>query len=93
MSEPQLPEDSPTERSPLLLADQSDDESTLSQRVFKEEMEEPWPATFERSIMLLASPIITAKEVDFVTHSPKPGLSMTGAAKWRVRCVVLFVFR
>lgn len=83
MSEPQLPEDSPTERSPLLLADQSDDESTLSQRVFKEEMEEPWPATFERSIMLLASPIITAKEVDFVTHSPKPGLSMTGAAKWR----------
>jgi len=83
MSEPQLPEDSPTERSPLLLADRSDDESTLSQRVFKEEMEEPWPATFERSIMLLASPIITAKEVDFVTHSPKPGLSMTGAAKWR----------
>lgn len=37
------------------------------------EMEEPWPATFERSISLLASPVMTPKTADFVTKSPKAG--------------------
>ena len=38
-----------------------------------DEMKRPWPATFERSISLLASPIINATEADSYTKSPKPG--------------------
>jgi hypothetical protein len=38
-----------------------------------EEMESPWPATFERSISLLSSPVMTPRQVDLVTKSPKPG--------------------
>lgn len=38
-----------------------------------DEMERPWPATFERSISLLASPMINAEEADHYTKSPKPG--------------------
>ena len=38
-----------------------------------DEMFRPWPATFERSISLLASPIINAEKVDHFTKSPKPG--------------------
>ena len=90
MSNLQVPNGNVTEESPLLTPEQSDTDdcsqsSTISQRIFTEEMQEPWPATFERSIMLLASPIITTKDVDFVTHSPKPGIPM--GAKWRVRWV------
>ncbi|CAB9518380.1 acid transporter AVT1F [Seminavis robusta] len=45
--------------------------SEVSQLV--EEMEKPWPSTFERSISLLASPVITAPQADHFTRSPKPG--------------------
>jgi hypothetical protein len=38
-----------------------------------DEMDRPWPATFERSISLLASPIIKEEEVSRYTKSPKPG--------------------
>ena len=38
-----------------------------------DEMFRPWPATFERSISLLASPMINAEKVDHFTKSPKPG--------------------
>mmetsp|Transcript_26802 Transcript_26802/g.62983 ORF Transcript_26802/g.62983 Transcript_26802/m.62983 type:complete len:121 (-) Transcript_26802:1916-2278(-) len=37
------------------------------------EMEAPWPATFQRAISLLASPIIKADRVKDLTRSPKPG--------------------
>jgi hypothetical protein len=37
------------------------------------EMDAPWPATFERTISLLASPIIHADRVNEMTKSPKPG--------------------
>jgi hypothetical protein len=37
------------------------------------EMDMPWPATFERSISLLASPVIKAEEAQRYTKSPKPG--------------------
>ena len=36
-----------------------------------EEMDRPWPATFERSISLLASPNMDASFVEKVTKSPK----------------------
>mmetsp|Transcript_326 Transcript_326/g.696 ORF Transcript_326/g.696 Transcript_326/m.696 type:complete len:611 (-) Transcript_326:173-2005(-) len=38
-----------------------------------EEMDAPWPATFERSISLLASPVIKAEKAKDFTKSPKPG--------------------
>lgn len=38
-----------------------------------DEMTKPWPATFERSITLLASPLIRAADADRFTRSPKPG--------------------
>jgi hypothetical protein len=37
------------------------------------EMDAPWPATFERTISLLASPVIKAETVNQLTRSPKPG--------------------
>lgn len=57
------------------LASDTDNASEASEdtQVLLEEMNEPWPATFERSIVLLASPVMTARQVDLVTKSPKPG--------------------
>ena len=37
------------------------------------EMDAPWPATFERAISLLASPVINANKAKDLTKSPKPG--------------------
>ena len=37
------------------------------------EMEAPWPATFERAISLLSSPVIKADRAKDLTRSPKPG--------------------
>lgn len=43
-----------------------------------------WPSTFERSIGLLASPIIAAADADAFTKSPRPGgISLATAAKRR----------
>jgi solute carrier family 32 (vesicular inhibitory amino acid transporter) len=41
--------------------------------ILLEEMTHPWPSTYERSISLLASPIIQVKDVALYTKSPKPG--------------------
>jgi solute carrier family 32 (vesicular inhibitory amino acid transporter) len=38
-----------------------------------EEMTRPWPSTYERSISLLASPIVQVQDVALYTKSPKPG--------------------
>jgi hypothetical protein len=38
-----------------------------------DEMDAPWPATFERAISLLASPVIKADRAEDFTKSPKPG--------------------
>jgi vesicular inhibitory amino acid transporter len=38
-----------------------------------DEMEAPWPATYERAISLFASPIIKAEKAKDLTKSPKPG--------------------
>lgn len=48
-------------------------DATGDSQNFWEETEEPWPATFERSISLLSSPILSTPHADFFTRSPKPG--------------------
>lgn len=75
----------PSEASPLLITTTSDDggassiHSTVSSEVsastalLVEEMDQPWPATYTRSISLLASPIIHADRVNLVAKSPRPG--------------------
>lgn len=49
------------------------DSSPHSDNELVDEMEAPWPATFERSISLLSSPIISAPHAELFTRSPKPG--------------------
>ena len=50
-----------------------------------QEMAQPWPATFERSISLLSSPIINASEINRFTKSPKPGNTPLAARQRMVR--------
>ena len=50
-----------------------------------QEMDRPWPATFERSISLLASPVINWTEADHLTKSPKPGNTPLAARRRMVR--------
>ena len=59
---------SPGDDSPGTAESGESDKSGLWQ-----EMDMPWPATFERSISLLASPVIKADEAERFTKSPKPG--------------------
>lgn len=49
-----------------------DSNDPISQ-ILWDEQGKPWPATFERSISLLASPIINKDQADLYTKSPKPG--------------------
>jgi solute carrier family 32 (vesicular inhibitory amino acid transporter) len=57
-------------------ADTLDSTSVTSstQDVLWQEQQRPWPSTFERSIALLASPILHKDQVAHYTSSPKPGL-------------------
>lgn len=50
-----------------------------------QEMDQPWPASFERSISLLASPVINPVEVERFTKSPKPGNTPIAARRRMVR--------
>ena len=36
----------------------------------KHELEQPWPATFDRGIQILAGPIMNEKSIDGITKSP-----------------------
>jgi hypothetical protein len=72
----------PAEDTPLLGETSSDvlsspdgSESNFDSARLWEELSEPWPSTFERSISLLASPSIQANDVAMFTKSPKPGLT------------------
>jgi hypothetical protein len=51
---------------------------------FWAEFDRPWPATFERSVSLLASPVISFKNADLYTKSPKPGNTPLSARKFQV---------
>jgi hypothetical protein len=48
------------------------------------EFDRPWPATFERSVSLLASPVISFKNADLYTKSPKPGNTPLAARRFQV---------
>ena len=54
-----------------------------------DELDKPWPATFERSISLLAGPIMDATFIEQVTKSPKitPNLS---ARRVSFACVCVY---
>lgn len=54
--------------------------SETQQRLW-EELERPWPSTFERSIALLASPIIYSQDAAHYTKSPKPGSTPLALAR------------
>ncbi|KAL7544625.1 hypothetical protein ACHAWF_008002 [Thalassiosira exigua] len=36
----------------------------------KDELDKPWPATFDRGIQILAGPVLDEKKIDFVSKSP-----------------------
>ncbi|KAL7532872.1 hypothetical protein ACHAXR_004904 [Thalassiosira sp. AJA248-18] len=36
----------------------------------KEELDQPWPATYDRGIQILAGPVLDEKKIDFVSKSP-----------------------
>lgn len=48
-----------------------------------EELEKPWPSTYERSIALLASPMVQRSQVELFTKSPKPGSTPAALARRR----------
>lgn len=52
-----------------------------------QEMDQPWPATFERSISLLSSPLINTSDADHFTKSPKPGNTPIAARRRMVSTV------
>jgi solute carrier family 32 (vesicular inhibitory amino acid transporter) len=55
--------------------DSTSSTSTIgTQDLLWQEQQRPWPSTFERSIALLASPILHKDQVAHYTSSPKPGL-------------------
>lgn len=76
-------EDTPLlgETSSDLLASPVDSENTIESVRLWEELNEPWPSTFERSISLLASPSIRASDVEMFTKSPKPGSTPQALAR------------
>jgi len=72
----------PTEGSPLLIVDSTTtsenaspagSETTALAQTLWEEMNHPWPSTFQRSISILASPGVPAKDAALFTKSPEPG--------------------
>lgn len=73
----------PTEKTGLLPESASPANSTGSetQQRLWEELDRPWPSTFERSIALLASPMIRAQDAALYTKSPKPGSTATALAR------------
>jgi len=49
------------------------------------EMDKQWPATFERSISLLSSPLIMADKANDLTRSPKPGNTPVAIRRRKIR--------
>ena len=61
--------DSPNNNGDVLNASISSGSVTSTDSI-KDELEKPWPATFERGIQILASPMIDVKKVADYTKSP-----------------------
>ena len=72
-------ENGATESSPLV-SEASTAEPAPDARLW-DEMNKPWPSTYERSISLLSSPIQPRKNVQEFTKSPKPGRSPMALAR------------
>eukprot|EP00934_Nitzschia_sp_Nitz4_P001762 Nitzschia sp. Nitz4//scaffold62_size106224//16353//18218//NITZ4_004343-RA/size106224-augustus-gene-0.99-mRNA-1//-1//CDS//3329555817//1762//frame0 len=60
------------EETKLVDKDSGDDSSPESSALWQE-TDQPWPASFERSISLLASPVVAASDAELFTKSPQPG--------------------
>jgi hypothetical protein len=68
------------ESTPLIIGDSPNNGDVLNASIssgsvtstdsIKDELEKPWPATFERGIQILASPMIDVKKVADYTKSP-----------------------
>ena len=70
-------------------------DSTERHMRFLDEMDRPWPATFERSISLLAGPTMDTTFIDQVTKSPKvtPNLPMRAQVmKIGYLAIIFFIF-
>jgi hypothetical protein len=71
------PEAASNESSPLLPSDDSatathsrDSSINSATLDLKQELEQPWPATFDRGIQILAGPVMDEKSIDGFTRSP-----------------------
>ena len=73
------------EQTGLLEDDENITSSVSPESEIWTEMDQPWPATFERSISLLASPVINAAEVEHFTKSPMAGSTPSAARRRMVR--------
>lgn len=75
-----------SEETPLVPYEESAEESEIW-----EEMDRPWPATFERSVSLLSSPMFAVEDVKHFTKSPKPGNMRLAERRLlvRIRSIVL----
>lgn len=69
----------PTENLAVVISESANENNT---RLW-EELDRPWPSTFDRSISILASPLINAMEVELFTKSPKPGSTPLALARRR----------
>ena len=73
MSSPNASETSPLVPSNSDVESDVASEDTIQSQCLWEELEKPWPSTYERSIALLSSPVIQTAKVELFTRSPKPG--------------------
>lgn len=70
-------------RNDALNADVDESDNASDDTRLWEELEKPWPSTYERSIALLASPMIQKAQADLFTKSPKPGSTPAALARRR----------
>lgn len=76
--------DSPNNGADALNASISSGSGTSTDSI-KDELEKPWPATFERGIQILASPMIDVKKVADYTKSPSV------RARYRKVCEKIYI--
>ncbi|KAL9181837.1 hypothetical protein ACHAXT_012180 [Thalassiosira profunda] len=75
---PLFPNGSVPRASPATSTASSADSSTLDTSIttessvddIKDELDRPWPATYDRGIQILAGPVMDEKKIDFVSKSP-----------------------
>jgi len=61
---------------------EASDDTVQSMRLW-DELNKPWPSTYERSIALLSSPNIRPEQANLFTKSPKPGSTPLALARRR----------